>query len=188
MISSAVHQARKGGSPADRHNGTYQHFIASVTLTGPAMDFPSFMQLMVSAHRKGAPFGKRARAAGQKNPARATDASTCQCTNTWNHPDPMLYTQQRRSRCQPMKRCSSVVSVWQQAKQEQALLPQLFSCLMNTSRASPSRPTYCLFFHGTVAKFFSAKVYGDMQSTCKDVSYEKQLICIGHSNLRATLE
>lgn len=46
-----------------------------MALIGAAEDFPSFMQLTGPAHREGALFGKRTRAAGQENPARAPGAS-----------------------------------------------------------------------------------------------------------------
>lgn len=97
-------------SPADSHNSTHWPSAAFLALTGAAIDFPSFMQLIGSAHREGVLFGKRAMAAGQENPARAPGASPCQCSHTWHHPSTTLHAQQQRRGSQPMKQSSSAVS------------------------------------------------------------------------------
>lgn len=110
MICPGALQAHKGGSPADSHNSTHWPSAAFLALTGAAIDFPSFMQLIGSAHREGVLFGKRAMAAGQENPARAPGASPCQCSHTWHHPSTTLHAQQQRRGSQPMKHSSSAVS------------------------------------------------------------------------------
>lgn len=181
MICFGAHQARKGGPPTNRHNGTDQHFIASVAVTGAAMDFLSFMQLMVAAYSEGTSFGKRTRAAGQKNPVRDTDVSTCQCTNAWNHPDLTLYTQQRGAGPGPWYTLLCLCGD-RRSKSRFCFLSCPHVSPLLPEQAHPDLTTACF------PSFLQLKVNGHMEGAYKDVSDAKQLICIGRSNLTATPE
>lgn len=185
MICPGALQAHKGGSPADSHDSTHWSSAASLALTEAAIDFPSFMQLIGSAHREAVLFGKRARAAGRENPARAPGASPCKCSHIWQHPSTTRHAQQQRRGSQPMKHSSSAVSGGNStAKAGFPSCPHIPPLL--SEQAHPDLPIAC--FYMALSPSFLPLHFIVMCKVLKDVSYEKQLIFIGHSNLTAMLE
>lgn len=149
VLRLAAHQARKEGHPPTVT--TAQINTSSPLWQGPAQPWAfSFVQLVVSAHSEGAPFGKGTRAAGQKNPVGDTDVSRCQGTNSWTNTLTSHRTPGSEAQIQAHDTLHCVCVGTGKARAGSASSTVLH--LTITSRASSSRPNHRLFFQFSSVK------------------------------------